>query len=178
MRILSGIYKGRIISPPKNLPIRPTTDRTKESLINILVHNYGLEGKEVLDLFAGSGTMGIEFLSNGASHLCSVEMNRRCTNWLRDLKLELEIDSWDIQQNEVTAYLKNDPESFDLIFADPPYNWPGVASLPDLIMKNAKLKSQGILIIEHDKKLMFEHEQYQDRREYGRTCFSFFSAPD
>lgn len=82
MRIISGTQKGRRIHPPKNLPVRPTTDRAKESLFNILMHQYAFEGIAVLDLFAGTGSISYEFASRGAQQIVAVDKNTQCVHFI------------------------------------------------------------------------------------------------
>ena len=82
MRIISGTHKGRRISPPKKLPVRPTTDRAKESLFNILIHQYAFEGCDVLDLFSGTGSISYEFASRGVASVIAVDQNNACVRFI------------------------------------------------------------------------------------------------
>ena len=93
MRIISGKYKSVRLSAPKGLPTRPTTDKAKESLFNILSNQIDLEGLKVLDLFAGIGGISLEFLSRGAESVLSVEMNRKAFQFLNQTKRQLEIEN-------------------------------------------------------------------------------------
>ena len=83
MRIISGKYKGRRINPPKNLPVRPTTDMSKESLFNILNNHFNFHGLKVLDLFSGTGNISYEFGSRGAGPITSVDGDFGCVNFIK-----------------------------------------------------------------------------------------------
>ena len=82
MRIISGTHKGRRISPPKKLPVRPTTDRAKESLFNILVHQYNFKDCVVLDLFSGTGSISYEFASRGVEKVIAIDQNNACVKFI------------------------------------------------------------------------------------------------
>ena len=105
MRIISGTHKGRRISVPKNLPVRPTTDRSKEGLFNILQHRLEFESLTVLDLFSGTGNMSYEFASRGVSKITAVDQNRHCVNFIQKTAGNLELDINTIQ-SECITFLK------------------------------------------------------------------------
>ncbi|PLW94780.1 MAG: 16S rRNA (guanine(966)-N(2))-methyltransferase RsmD, partial [Marinilabiliales bacterium] len=84
MRIIGGKYGRRIIKPPKNLPVRPTTDLAKESLFNILRHKIDFDGKMALDLFAGTGSISYEFVSRGCAEVLSIDQNYKCIQFIKD----------------------------------------------------------------------------------------------
>ncbi len=177
MRIISGKYKGRIISPPKGLPARPTTDLSKESLFNILNNQLDLEDLEVLDLFAGTGNISLEFLSRGAANVTCVESHAKSCAFIQSQTKEWgysEIAT--IIKSDVFSYLKKNEIGFDLIFADPPYDLKNLNLLPDLIMNSNTFKENTLLIIEHVNKISFKQNEYLvDSRIYGQSMFSFFS---
>jgi 16S rRNA (guanine966-N2)-methyltransferase len=121
MRVISGKYKGHHLVPFSGDHIRPTTDRVKESMFN-MIQNY-VEGARVLDLFSGTGNLGIEALSRGAASVLFVEKNRKSIQILEKNLQKLKVDEpFQIIQKDVISFLKNyEGEPFDLIFADPPF---------------------------------------------------------
>lgn len=180
MRIIAGDFRGRRFDPPaKGWDTRPTTDRAKESLFNILRHSIALENLVVADLFAGTGNIGYEFLSHRAARVDFVEKYRPCTQFIKKISSEIGCqDRVRIFTMEVTAFLENAPaEPYDLIFADPPYAWPQLPHLPQLILRRHNwLKPDGQLIIEHDIRTNFENDaNFAAQRTYGEAIFSFFN---
>ena len=92
MRIISGKYKGRRISPPKGLPVRPTTDMSKEALFNVLNNHFNFEGLKVLDLFAGTGNISYEFASRGSSPITSVDGDFGCVKFIKQTANEYDFN--------------------------------------------------------------------------------------
>ena len=175
MRIISGKYKGKRISAPKGLPTRPTTDKAKESLFNILSNQMEFEGMKVLDLFAGIGGISLEFLSRGVESLLSVDLNYKCVKHMNDVKRELKIDNWKIYKGDTFKVLKSYNEQFDLVFADPPYDLKHIEEIPDLVFKNNFLKSGGTLIIEHSSDTQLSNvRNFVEQRTYSKVNFSIF----
>ena len=175
MRIISGRYSRRILHPPKNLPVRPTTDMAKESLFNILNNQLYFEGKYVLDLFAGSGSISLEFVSRGASAVLAVDSNQRCVAWIRDIAKKLETKEITVLRSDAFRFITQNPSQFDIIFADPPYNMEGIETVSLQVFDNNLLKPGGILIIEHPKHIDFSHQpHFTEHRKYGKVNFSFF----
>lgn len=125
LRIISGKYKGRFINVPKSDQVRPTTDRVRETLFNILNNKIDFDGLNVLDLYAGSGSLGIEALSRGALEVYFIEKNFSFYNNLKANINSLNITSGvKILNIEAAAFIKKDfPVKFDLLFADPPYKY-------------------------------------------------------
>ena len=89
MRIISGNHKGRKLIAPKNLPVRPTTDRAKESLFNILQNRYNISKVKALDLFSGTGNISYEFASRNANKITAVDKNIKCTNFINKMSLDV-----------------------------------------------------------------------------------------
>jgi 16S rRNA (guanine966-N2)-methyltransferase len=178
MRIISGHLKGRRFEIPSDRwKTRPTTDMAREGLFNILQHRIELEGIEVLDLFSGSGALGYEFLSRGAEKVTMVEKFGGCIKFIKKQLKEFGIeDRANLIKMEVFSYLKQSPENtFDLVFADPPYAMREMLEIPDLVFNRQILKSGGLLIIEHDDRYNFEnHVNFAEVRKYGQSRFSFF----
>src|SRR5579862_7156904 len=130
MRIISGIYKSRILIAPKGESTRPTSDRARESLFNVLNNLIDFEGISVLDLFAGSGAFAFEALSRGAEHATFVEKNKNAVNAIKTNAESLEVTSKiTIIQKDVYSYLPSLTPNTQhltptLVFADPPYDDP------------------------------------------------------
>ena len=106
MRIISGVHKGRRLIPPKKLPVRPTTDRSKEALFNILQHQYDWSSLKVLDLFAGTGSISYEFASRGVTHIFAVDQNSMCIRFIQETSENLALGINTVQ-SDVIKYLNN-----------------------------------------------------------------------
>lgn len=180
MRIITGKYRGKTIEAPANLPVRPTTDFAKESLFNILNNLIDFEGIKVLDLFAGTGSITYEFFSRGAARVVSVDSNSRCTAFID--RTAHSMTGGDIiyaRHEDAFRYLKHLPGPFDIVFADPPYDLPGIETIPDLVLEGKILEPGGMLILEHSKKHDFkDHPRLTDHRQYGNVQFSFFTKEE
>lgn len=176
MRIISGIYKGKHIKPPRDFKARPTTDFAKENLFNILAHQYTIEDTDVLDLFSGTGSISYEFASRGAGSVLSIEMTPVHQKFIRDTCRSLNFEQINAIRADAFKYLKKPTQSFDIIFADPPFDHPGLAELPDLVFSTEILNEKGILILEHPGNYSFTaHTRFQQHRKYGGVNFTFFS---
>lgn len=175
MRIISGKYGGRRLSPPKNITARPTTDFAKESLFNLLNNRIDFEGIDMLDLFAGTGGIGIECVSRGAREVTSVELAHVQQNWIISCCRQLGINNLSVIRGDVFKFLNSCHIKYDLIFADPPYALEQLPTLPDLILGRDILKQDGWLVIEHGKDTNFlAHPRHVETRQYGSVHFSFF----
>jgi 16S rRNA (guanine966-N2)-methyltransferase len=176
MRIISGKYKGKSIVAPKGIKARPTTDFAKESLFNILTNKIELNGIHVLDLFCGTGNISFEFASRGAASVTSVDQSLATYQFVNTFAKSLNLPVKGVK-NDVFKYLKQTNEKFDVIFCDPPYEMPGVDTLPTLIFEKCMLHPNGLLIVEHSKEIDFtNHPHFSEQREYGRVNFSFFQG--
>lgn len=178
MRIIGGTYKGRVIRVPQGLPVRPTTDFAKEGLFNILSNKIDFEEVNSLDLFSGTGHISFELASRGAKNLTCVDKNARCVNFIRQLSKDLSFNIHVIKADvfKFIASLKN--SSFNLIFADPPYDLSNIGEIHDLVFDNKLLADGGILIIEHGAKTdLSAMEGFTQVRKYGNVNFSFFEKP-
>lgn len=175
MRIISGTYGGRRLSPPKNITARPTTDFAKESLFNLLHNRMDLEGSDMLDLFAGTGGIGIECVSRGARSVTAVEIAHVQQNWIISCCKQLGIRNLSVIRGDVFKFLASCRMQFDLIFADPPYALDRIEELPDLTL--SLLKKDGWIVIEHGKDTDFtNHPNHIETRHYGSVHFSFFQS--
>ena len=175
MRIISGIYGGRRLSPPKNITARPTTDFAKESLFNLLNNRMDFEGIDMLDLFAGTGGIGIECVSRGACEVTAVEIAHVQQNWIISCCRQLGIRNLSVIRGDVFKFLSACRVKYDLVFADPPYALEALPTLPDVILERNILKENGWLVIEHGKDTDFtSHPRHYETRTYGSVHFSFF----
>lgn len=179
MRIISGKYKGRRISAPSNITARPTTDFAKEGLFNLLNNRIDLEGIDVLDLFAGTGSISIEFVSRDCKSIISIEQNDRHCNFIRKICTELKITNLSLLKTDVFKFIASCHTQFDMIFADPPYELDKIAEIPDLIFNQKLLKADGLFVLEHSAKTDFtNHPNFVDHRNYGNVNFSFFEVKE
>ncbi len=177
MRIISGTYKGRRLTAPKNLPVRPTTDFAKEALFNIFRVRYYFEEITVLDLFSGTGNISFEFASRGVPNITSVDAHYGCIQYINKVSEEFSFPITAIK-SEVNKYLQNASGKYDIIFADPPYEFTAeiLRNLIEDIFGNSLLEPEGIFIIEHAKQndlSSFPH--FVEARKYGSSVFSFFN---
>ncbi|HCX98582.1 MAG TPA: 16S rRNA (guanine(966)-N(2))-methyltransferase RsmD [Bacteroidales bacterium] len=175
MRIVSGEHKGRVFLPPKSFKARPTTDIAKEGLFNIINNHFDFEEIAVLDLFSGTGSISFEFASRGCESIHLVETNIAHFQFI--LKVQHELNFTQIVPIRLDAYkfLKTCKISFDIIFADPPYEFKGIEQIPELVLKNKLLNKDGWLIVEHSKRIdLSELDGYWQTRNYGNVHFSFF----
>jgi 16S rRNA (guanine966-N2)-methyltransferase len=176
VRITGGIFRGRLIHPPSNLPIRPTTDFAKSALFNILNNYFDFGTLVVLDLFAGAGSIGYEFISRGAKNVLCVDENFHCISFIKKTTEQLKINNLKTQRADVFKYIKHENNSYDIIFADPPFALEETDRLPDLIFEKKILKENGWLIIEHQsKRLLNSTIKPFTIRKYGNCAFSIFN---
>ncbi|MGS2726342.1 RsmD family RNA methyltransferase [Psychroserpens sp. BH13MA-6] len=176
MRIISGLYKGRRITAPKKLPVRPTTDMAKESLFNILNNHYYFDDITVLDLFAGTGNISYEFASRGTESITAVDENYGCIKFINETSESFDMGITTIK-SDVFKYLEKTKQQHTIIFADPPYDFPveEFAKIPALVFENHLLEEDGLLIVEHSKHTDLSHlEHYSYAKSYGGNMFSFF----
>jgi len=175
MRIIGGLYKGKSIIAPKNLPIRPTTDFAKEGLFNILNNEFDFEAIELLDLFSGSGNIAFEFASRAAKNILCIDQNYHCVSFIKKIAKELNFNQLTVFKNDVFKYLKQYPKPYDIIFADPPYALENIKEIPQLVFKNNLLNENGWLIVEHDKRTdLSELPHFLKQKKYGNVNFSIF----
>jgi len=175
LRIISGKYKGKRIDPPKKFPSRPTTDMAKEGLFNILENQLYWEDIAVLDLFAGTGNMSVEFISRGANKVISVDVHPISIRHMNKIKAELDEPNWLILKKDVFRLLSAPGQSFEVIFADPPFDLDRNSQLPDLVLNSEYMAEGCLFILEHGQEVSFDqHPRRTDVRNYGGVFFSFF----
>ena len=177
MRIVAGKFKRRTLLSPRVGLTRPTTDRVRESVFNLVEARVDLQNAEVLDLFAGTGALGLEALSRGASRVVFIESDARVLHFTRKNAAALDVVSQCVFiPMSASVYLRKPVRRrFDLILADPPYGLGLMLELPDLSMKH--VTEAGIFVLEHDKRIHFDdHPGLMTSRRYGRTIVSVFSG--
>ena len=179
MRIIAGTLKGRRLNPPQNLPVRPTTDMARESLFNILNNYVDYEECTVMDLFAGTGAVSLEFVSRGAKEVTSIEINNACTDFIKQSATQFGVKNLHVVRADVFDLLKRANRKFDIVFADPPYALEDLAKLPDLVFEREILTDTGMFILEHPREYSFEeHPHFWQHRVYGKVNFTFFAQEE
>lgn len=177
MRIVAGKLKGTVIPAPTGLPVRPTTDRAKESLFNILNNYFEFNALHILDLFAGTGNMSYEFCSRGAQQVIAVERDYGCIQFIKQMKQKYAMQELAVVKRDVFTYLQQCDQQFDIIFADPPYALHRIHELPGTVIGKSMLKPSGWLIVEHGADLDMSNETgFFEKRVYGQSVFSFFKS--
>lgn len=176
MRIISGIYGRRRFDVPSTFSARPTTDFAKENLFNVLSNLTDLEGADALDLFAGTGSISFELLSRECRSVTAVEKNNQHASFIAKVAKELKTESLHLIRGDVFRYLSSAPmQSFDFIFADPPYALKELPEIPRLVFERDLLREDGIFVMEHPKEYDFsELPCFNQRRIYGSVNFSIF----
>ncbi|MGY5351056.1 16S rRNA (guanine(966)-N(2))-methyltransferase RsmD [Wenyingzhuangia sp. IMCC45533] len=178
MRIISGKYKSRRLTAPKNLPVRPTTDMAKESLFNIINNWYHFNEINVLDLFSGTGNISFEFASRGTKDILAVDQHSCCIHFINKTAKELEFEI-DTIKADVFSFLEKHQGVYDVVFADPPYDFSDEQfnSIAHLIFENNLLSEKGTLIIEHSEQTDLSSNKYfTQSKRYGGCFFSFFEV--
>lgn len=175
MRIVGGKFKSVRFKPPKGFKSRPTTDFAKEGLFNVLTHKLDLHDAEILDLFCGTGNISFEFLSRGAK-VTSVDQNFKCVKYVKEIALSLKASNDIItHRNTAEKFLSTSEASYDIIFMDPPFDIKDYKDLIELVYSLGKLKKEGLLIVEHHKKIdLSDIAHFSFLKKYGSVSFSFF----
>jgi len=181
MRVVAGKLKGRHLKAPRGRALRPTADRVKQALFNILPHD--LSGFRVLDLFAGTGSLSIEALSRGAEEAVLVDSSRKAGaaigENLRNLGLSRRSRVYGAPVFATLRSISRKGETFDLILLDPPYEKNLVGKTVKAIAEGGLLRESGVVVAEHSIREKVE-ENYgplglRDQRRYGATVLSFFA---
>jgi 16S rRNA (guanine966-N2)-methyltransferase len=176
MRIISGKYKGRRIFPPKGLPVRPTTDMSKEALFNVLNNHFSFEGLKILDLFSGTGNISFEFASRGSTPITSVDADFGCVKFIKQIATEYDFNIA-ATKSDVFSFLEKNKTSYDIIFADPPYalDQATFEKIILLVFERELLQEEGMMVIEHSKYTKLDHMiNFSFKKSYGGSIFSFF----
>jgi len=183
IKIISGKHHGRKLFTPVGRDVRPTNIRARTALFNIICP--WLEGKRVLELFAGSGSIGFECLSRGASHITFVENSHVSVKCLTENAIALrEEENTTIIRHDIRRklnFLSSEENCFDFIFADPPYNYFSANFILNVISKANLYNKDSIIIIEHDAKNKIDCDELPEgwdcyrNSQYGKAMLSFFS---
>lgn len=175
MRIIRGSHRGRKITAPSSLPVRPTTDLAKESLFNILDNHIYLEDIHVLDLYAGTGSISYEFASRGSQYVISVDIDPGCVRFISETATKLGFSGLKAIRSSAIGFLGHCTEKFDLIFADPPYDLEEIEEVIHMVFDRQLMNDGGWLIIEHAREKDFSTLPYFfQHRNYGKVNFTFF----
>lgn len=177
MRIIRGKYGRRRFDVPKNITARPTTDFARENIFNVIENLRDIEGSRVLDLFAGTGAVSFEFLSRGAREVTAVEMAPVQARFINSVCEKLGEKAMRVVRGDVFRFIEIASSSYDIVFADPPYDHPRFEDIPSLIL-NSRLVAPGTLvIIEHGKTRSFSRlPGFIQHRAYGSVNFSIFEV--
>ena len=176
MRIISGKHKGYRFYPPRNLPVRPTTDYAKSGLFNILNNEFDFATVSLLDLFCGTGSISFEFSSRGCTQITAIDKSFHCVKYVREMTKTLDMEGIEVYKSDVFKFLHLCIDKFDIIFTGPPYAVRNIPALPGKIFELGLLNKEGWLIVEHSKQLsLAEVEHYKLSRSYGSTIFSIFT---
>lgn len=176
MRIISGELGGRRINPPAKMPYtRPTTDIAKEGLFNVLQNNLDFEALKTLDLFGGTGSISYELASRGVEDLTIVEKDQQMYSFIKKTAESLGLKNFKVVKSDVFRFIEQCSETFDFIFAGPPYALQTIDELPRLIFEKGLLKEGGWFILEHTPRNNYEDfPHFTSARNYGTTIFSIF----
>lgn len=147
----------------------------KEALFNILYNTYDFENCAVLDLFCGTGNVSFEFASRGVPNVTSVDKHSGCVYWVKSVIEKYKLPEIEVQKADAFKFLEQHDKSYQIIFADPPYDLPAIPLIPQLVMKNNLLTENGLLVVEHSSLLKLNAQPgYTETRRYGNSSFSFF----
>jgi 16S rRNA (guanine(966)-N(2))-methyltransferase RsmD len=176
LRIIGGTHRGRRINPPSNFKARPTTDFAREGLFNILNNRVDFESIDVLDLFAGTGSISYEFASRGVKSVHLVEKDINHISGIKKILKDMDLQNVRTIHIDVKAYLKTCSVKYDIVFADPPYELSWLQELPDIVTQAGVINEGGVFILEHPRDLSFtQHKLFFEHRNYGGVNFSFFN---
>lgn len=176
MRIITGSLKGRRLKSPTTDETRPTSDRTKEGMFNVIDARRYFDDLEVLDLFGGSGNLGFEAISRGAAHATFVDASRASIKIIEENAAHLGVtDQVRVICSQVDSFLSRFARPFDLVFADPPYDYPEMDKLIEVVLTTGWLAEGGWFLLEHDKRHNFtDHPNCVFSKPYGRTIVTIF----
>lgn len=160
---------------PKTITARPTTDFARENLFNVIENLTDIEGSRVADLFAGTGAVSWEFVSRGASEVTSVEMAPVQASFIRSVKEKLGDTVLRLIRGDVFRFIAKCPQSYDIVFADPPYDHPRFAEIPRLILDSRMVSDGTLVIVEHNRNHDFtDLPGFIRHLSYGSVNFSIF----
>ena len=176
MRIVGGKYKSYIIPKNKKIKARPTTDMAKEALFNILENKIDFNQIYVLDLFCGTGNISYEFASRGVKEITAVDHQINALQFIQK-----QSSHWGMNINtkkkNALSFLEITDDKYDVIFADPPYDFKRIDEIHDIIFNRKLLRDHGLFVLEHAKNKNFTNSfNFIEQRTYSSVNFSFFGA--
>jgi 16S rRNA (guanine966-N2)-methyltransferase len=176
MRIIGGEHGGRRFTPPPHMPhTRPTTDIAKEGLFNMLQNRLDFDSIKTLDLFGGTGSISYELASRGVTQLTIVEKDATMHRFISQTVEALKLTGFTVVRSDVFRFIAQCTDSFDFIFAGPPYALTSIDELPRLVFQHGLLAPGGVFVLEHTPRNDYsQFPHYQHQRNYGTTVFSFF----
>lgn len=175
MRIIRGKYGRRRFDVPHNITARPTTDFARENIFNVIENIIDLEDKTALDLFAGTGAVSYELLSRGCSSVTAVEKASTQLNFIRSVKEKLGDNNLHVIRADVFKFISSAQDSYDFIFADPPYDLPRFGEIPELVINSPLVKEGTLFVMEHSAAYDFSSlPGFYEHRSYGSVNFSLF----
>lgn len=176
MRIIRGKYGRRRFDVPTNITARPTTDFARENIFNVMENLVDFEeGPTALDLFAGTGAITFEFLSRGCSRVTAVEKAATQYNFIRRVASQLGADNLTLLRCDALRFISAASQSYDIVFADPPYDLPDFGEIPGAILSSGLVKDGTLVIVEHSRRFDFSHlPGFMEHRAYGSVNFSIF----
>jgi 16S rRNA (guanine(966)-N(2))-methyltransferase RsmD len=164
-----------MIKPPKNFRARPTTDFARESLFNVLNNYIDFEGLRVLDLFSGTGSIGMEFASRGAAEVEMVEKNFIHSEFIKKTILQFGMAQVRVVKSDAFNYIESINRQFDLVFADPPYDMENFERVPEKVLSSKVFSPDAWFVLEHSASYDFSKlPGFFQQRKYGSVNFSFF----
>ena len=177
MRVISGTARGTVLKTPEGVLTRPTADRVKEAMFSIL--QFDLPGASILDLFGGTGQLGIEALSRGAANAVFVDQREEACRLIREnLRRAKFTEQGSVVRSDYETYLRNCGKQFDIILLDPPYTEVFLENSLQIITEIDILQSGGIIVSERpmDKALCTDFEGFSRSKDYkyGKTCLTVF----
>jgi 16S rRNA (guanine966-N2)-methyltransferase len=178
MRVIAGKYKGRKLETVPDNSVRPATDKVKGAIFNVLQSRVNWNSAKVLDLYAGSGSVGIEALSRGAKNCIFVEKSRSALQFLKSNieTIGAESDA-NVVYGDVDMFIDSTRMKFEVVSADPPYALEALKNIPNKIFEKDLIAHEGYLIIEHPARYEFAQNSMWEvtvQKVYGNTSVSFF----
>ena len=181
MRIIAGKYKGRLLVTPRTSGVRPAMDHVKGTIFNVLQNRLDLTDASVLDLFAGTGSLGFEAISRGASHAVFVDDDLTMLKTILTTASAFGCaDSIQSVSADALSFAGHVEDKFDLVFADPPYAYDRTVDIPRVIFEHNVLNPEGYLIIEHSRRTTLPPSPLYKlvvEKEFGNTRVSFIVYP-
>lgn len=178
MRIISGKYGRRRFDVPSNITARPTTDFARENIFNVLSNLIDFEGIRALDLFAGTGAVTFELLSRGAASVTAVEKAAVQQRFIAEVGRKLADTGLQLVRGDAFRTIAAGAPAagaYDLVFADPPYDHPRFAEIPQLVIESGLVTHGGLFVIEHNRHHDFSNlPGFIEHRTYGSVNFSIF----